>query len=153
MMRWLECRIPPPLVGLMCAALMWALTWWRGGWPPPAAASWPLWLLLALAVLLDGSAVLAFVRRHTTVNPLTPQNSSTLVVSGFYRVSRNPMYLGMLCLLLAWAWWLQQWPALLGPLLFVLWLNRFQIAPEERALLALFGEDYAAYCRRVRRWC
>ena len=153
MMRWLECRIPPPLVGLMCAALMAALTWWRAGWPPPAASSWPLWLLLALAVLLDGSAVLAFVRQHTTVNPLTPQNSSALVVSGFYRLSRNPMYLGMLCLLLAWAWWLQQWPALLGPLLFVLWLNRFQIAPEERALATRFGEDYAAYCRRVRRWC
>lgn len=153
MMRWLECRIPPPLVGLTCAALMAALTWWRGGWPPPPAVSWPLWLLAGLAVLLDGSAVLAFVRRHTTVNPLTPQRSSVLVVSGFYRLSRNPMYLGMLCLLLAWAWWLQQWPALLGPLLFVLWLNRFQIAPEEHALLALFGEDYAAYCRRVRRWC
>lgn len=153
MMRWLECRIPPPLVGLTCAALMAALTWWRAGWPPAATVQWPLWLLLALAVLLDGSAVLAFVRRHTTVNPLTPQRSSVLVVSGFYRVSRNPMYLGMLCLLLAWTWWLQQWPALLGPLLFVLWLNRFQIAPEERALLALFGEDYAAYCRRVRRWC
>ncbi|GGX82047.1 methyltransferase family protein [Vogesella alkaliphila] len=153
MMRWLECRIPPPLVGLTCAALMAALTWWRGGWPPPPAVQWPLWLLAGLAVLLDGGAVLAFVRRHTTVNPLTPQRSSVLVVSGFYRLSRNPMYLGMLCLLLAWAWWLQPWPALLGPLLFVLWLNRFQIAPEERALLALFGEDYAAYCRRVRRWC
>ncbi|MDC7706026.1 methyltransferase family protein [Vogesella indigofera] len=153
MMRWLECRIPPPLVGLMCAALMAALTWWRAGWPPPPALSWPLWLLLVLAVLLDGSAVLAFVRQHTTVNPLRPQNSSALVVSGFYRLSRNPMYLGMLCLLLAWVWWLQQWPALLGPLLFVLWLNRFQIAPEERALAARFGEEYAAYCRRVRRWC
>lgn len=153
MMRWLECRIPPPLVGLTCAVLMAALAWWRGGWPPASAVQWPLWLLLALAVLLEGSAVLAFLRRRTTVNPLTPQRSRVLVVSGFYRVSRNPMYLGMLCLLLAWAWWLQQWPALLGPLLFVLWLNRFQIAPEERALLALFGEDYAAYCRRVRRWC
>ncbi len=153
MMRWLECRIPPPLVGLTCAALMTALAWWRGGWPPAAAVTWPLWLLAGLAGLLEGSAVLAFVRRRTTVNPLTPQRSRVLVVSGFYRVSRNPMYLGMLCLLLAWAWWLQQWPALLGPLLFVLWLNRFQIAPEERALLALFGEGYAAYCRRVRRWC
>ncbi len=155
MMRWLECRIPPPLLALLCG---WGMAQLAARWP-----QWPLALptvlrtvlilaLLLVAVLLEGSAVWAFVRRRTTISPLQPQRSSTLVVDGFYRFSRNPMYLGMLCLLLAWAVWLGQWQALAGPLLFVLWLNRFQIAPEEQALLARFGSSYAAYCRRVRRW-
>ena len=108
--------------------------------------------LLLLAVLLEGSAVSAFVRRRTTVSPLQPQRSSQLVVSGFYRYSRNPMYLGMLCLLLAWGVWLGQGVVLAGPLLWALWIDRLQIVPEERALEARFGEAYRAYCRRVRRW-
>ncbi|MFC3624896.1 methyltransferase family protein [Vogesella amnigena] len=150
-MRWLECRVPPPLVGLLCALLMYGLHGWlpQAVMPLPAALAWPL---VALGLLLDGSAVLSFLRLRTTVNPLRPQNSSALVVSGFYRISRNPMYLGMLCLLLAWALWLGNWLSVLGPLLFVLWISRFQIAPEERALAAHFGDGYRAYCQRVRRW-
>ncbi|SCK04925.1 isoprenylcysteine carboxylmethyltransferase family protein [Vogesella sp. LIG4] len=155
-MRWLECRVPPPLVGLLCAVLMLALQRHAplGALPPGVlrVAHWLLWPLLLLALLLDGSAVLSFIRRHTTVNPLRPQNSSTLVLEGFYRLSRNPMYLGMLCLLLGWALWLGDWVTLAGPLLFGLWIDRFQIRPEERALAARFGDDYLAYCRRVRRW-
>lgn len=150
-MSWLECKVPPPLVGLFCAWLMTRLAAMTAfALPLPRVLAWPL---LVLALLLEGSAVLAFVRRHTTINPLRPQQSSTLVVDGFYRVSRNPMYLGMVCLLLAWACWLQQALALPGALLFVLWINRFQIRPEERALRAHFGEAYVAYCQRVRRWC
>lgn len=146
-LRYLECRVPPPLVALLCAALL--------CWPPAAWAmalpSWPAWLLLAAGLSLEGHAVLAFRRRRTTINPLTPARSSALVCDGLYRYSRNPMYLGMLCLLLALAWWRQQWP--LAPLLFVLWMNVLQIAPEERALRARFGAAYDDYCRRVRRWC
>lgn len=155
MMRWLECRIPPPLLALLCG---WGMAQLATNWPqwpaalPPVLRTALILALLLAAVLLEGSAVWAFVRRRTSISPLQPQRSSTLVVDGFYRFSRNPMYLGMLCLLLAWAVWLGQWQALAGPLLFVLWLNRFQIAPEEQALLARFGSSYAAYCRRVRRW-
>ncbi|MGL6045577.1 MAG: methyltransferase family protein [Vogesella sp.] len=152
MMRWLECRIPPPLLALLCG---WGMAQLAARWPlalPTVLRTVLILALLLVAVLLEGSAVWAFVQRRTTISPLQPQRSSTLVVEGFYRFSRNPMYLGMLCLLLAWAVWLGQWQALAGPLLFVLWLNRFQIAPEEQALLARFGSSYAAYCRRVRRW-
>lgn len=152
MMRWLECRIPPPLLALLCG---WGMAQLAARWPlvlPTVLRTVLILALLLVAVLLEGSAVWAFVQRRTSISPLQPQRSSTLVVDGFYRFSRNPMYLGMLCLLLAWAVWLGQWQALAGPLLFVLWLNRFQIAPEEQALLARFGSSYAAYCRRVRRW-
>lgn len=150
-MRWLECRIPPPLVGLLCAGWM---AWLAQRWPhlPFSLPHGLVWGLVAVALLLEGSAVLAFIRQRTTVNPLAPTRSRVLVVSGFYRVSRNPMYLGMLCLLLAWALWLGQGVALLGPLLFAGWITRFQILPEERALRSVFGEAYTDYCQRVRRW-
>ncbi len=155
MMRWLACRIPPPLLVLLCG---WGMALAARRWP-----QWPLSMpegvslvvsggLLLLAVWLEGSAVWAFVRRRTTLSPLQPQRSSQLVVSGFYRFSRNPMYLGMLCLLLAWGMWLGQAVALAGPLLWGLWIDRLQIVPEERALRARFGDAYAAYCQRVRRW-
>ncbi|WP_174874678.1 methyltransferase family protein [Vogesella oryzae] len=150
-MKLLECKLPPPLLGLLCAGLM----YWLAQQLPVATlpvAGWLCWPLAVCGLLLDGSAVLAFFRQRTTINPLRPQNSSALVVSGFYRLSRNPMYLGMLCLLLAWALWLGQLAALAGPLLFVLWIGRFQIRPEERALAARFGDEYRDYCQRVRRW-
>lgn len=155
MMRWLECRIPPPLLGLLCG---WGMLQAAARWPqwplpvPQGVALAVLAMLLLLAALLEGSAVWAFVRRRTTVSPLQPQRSSQLVVSGFYRYSRNPMYLGMLCLLLAWGLWLAQWVAFAGPLLWALWIDRWQIVPEERALQARFGEAYTRYCQRVRRW-
>lgn len=62
------------------------------------------------------------------------------------------MYLGLLFVLVAWAFFLSSYWALLGPLAFVLYMNRFQIAPEERVLLGMFGPGYAAYKARVRRW-
>jgi len=155
MMRWLACRIPPPLLALLCG---WGMALAARRWP-----QWPLPLpegvgllvsggLLLLAVWLEGSALRLFLRRGTTVSPLQPQRSTQLVVSGCYRFSRNPMYLGMLCLLLAWGVWLGQGVVLAGPLLWALWIDRLQIVPEERALEARFGEAYRAYCRRVRRW-
>ena len=72
--------------------------------------------------------------------------------SGVYRITRNPMYLGLLLILIAWAVFLSSAWLLLGPLTFVLYMNRFQIGPEERALSAMFGNSYAEYKARVRRW-
>ena len=75
-----------------------------------------------------------------------------MVTDGIYRYSRNPMYLGMALLLAAWALWLGNAAALLGIVLFVALINRYQIRPEERILAAKFGDDYRNYCRRTRRW-
>jgi protein-S-isoprenylcysteine O-methyltransferase Ste14 len=93
-----------------------------------------------------------FRRERTTFSPMKPENASALVVSGIFRFTRNPMYLGLLMFLLAWASYLSNGVALLGLPAFVLYMNRFQIAPEERALAALFGADFTAYKARVRRW-
>jgi len=100
----------------------------------------------------DLSGLLAFRASRTTINPLQPQRASALVVGGVYRFTRNPMYVGMALFLLAWAVYLSAVLPFLGPLLFALYITRFQIQPEERVLKALFGAGYLAYAARVRRW-
>jgi protein-S-isoprenylcysteine O-methyltransferase Ste14 len=112
--------------------------------------------LIALLITLGvGSAVaglVSFRLARTTMSPLHPERSSRLVRSGIYRLTRNPMYLGWLLVVLAWGVFLQSTWALLGPVLFFLWINYLQIVPEERFLQQLFGESYAQYRHQVRRW-
>lgn len=149
----LELRIPPPLVGLACAAAMWAV----GDTLEPLALAMPLragltGMFACAGLAFDLLGLLAFRRARTTINPLKPQNSSALVRGGVYRITRNPMYVGMACLLLAWACWLTQPLALAGPVAFVLYITRFQIQPEERMLEQLFGAEFTAYTAQVRRW-
>jgi protein-S-isoprenylcysteine O-methyltransferase Ste14 len=83
---------------------------------------------------------------------LRPESTSSLVVSGIYGVTRNPMYLGFLVALLGWAVFLAHALALLPLLAFLLYMNRFQIRPEESALTTLFGQEFTTYRKRVRRW-
>lgn len=151
-MPWLEHKIPPPLVGLLCASAMW---WASPGWSWDSVG--PLRLVPAAALLLvglgfDALGLLAFHRARTTVNPLRPGRASTLVVGGVYRVTRNPMYVGMALQLCAWAVVLGSWPALAGPCAFVAFITRFQVLPEERFMAAKFGAAFDAYCAQVRRW-
>lgn len=152
-MRWLELKVPPPVVAL----LLGLVAWWLA--PQGLAIAWPEWLrqglaaaLLLTGVSLDFSGLVAFVLRHTTINPLRPRRSSALVTTGIYRVTRNPMYLGLVCLLSAWAVWLSALLPWAAPVLFVLYITRFQIRPEERVLTELFGQPYTDYTQRVRRW-
>jgi protein-S-isoprenylcysteine O-methyltransferase Ste14 len=148
----LELKVPPPLVALLVAACMWGLT--RVS-PPASLPSFRVGVAVALAVLaltFSISGVAAFRRAKTTKNPMKPQAASSLVVAGVYKVTRNPMYLGLCILLFAWAAFLWSVWTLLGPLVFAAYISRFQIAPEERVLAELFGGEYSAYKARVRRW-
>ena len=83
---------------------------------------------------------------------MKPEKSAVLVSSGVYRITRNPMYVGMVFILLAWAVVLASLWALFGPILFAVCTTRFQIKPEERVLAARFGDEFASYRARVRRW-
>ncbi len=152
-MKALEHRIPPPVVGLACAGLMWLLARELPQYRIPAPGATEAAILLAcLGAAIDLAGLAAFRAARTTINPLRPEKASSLVRSGIYRYTRNPMYLGMLVLLLAWSAYLAH-PAAFAMLpLFVLYLNRFQIAPEERALAKRFGAEFDDYRRRVRRW-
>jgi len=104
------------------------------------------------AALVAVAGVVEFRRAKTTVNPLKLDKSTQLVASGIYRFTRNPMYLGMLLILVGWAIHLQHIGAWLWLIGFILFINRFQIEPEERAMTKLFGEPYIDYCKSVRRW-
>ncbi len=106
----------------------------------------------AAGVALAGAGALVFRRARTTINPHTPDNSSSLVTTGVYRFTRNPMYAGIALVLAGWAVLLSSVWALLGLPIFVAYIGRFQIAPEERALARKFGPAYAEYRSRVRRW-
>jgi protein-S-isoprenylcysteine O-methyltransferase Ste14 len=86
------------------------------------------------------------------VDPTNPEKSTSVVTGGIYRFSRNPMYLGFLLVLAGLAAYLSTPVTLAGPVLFLLYMNRFQILPEERILTKRFGADYENYLRRVRRW-
>ncbi len=93
------------------------------------------------------------VRRvRTTVSPLNPEQTEHFVSDGVYRFSRNPMYAGLGCWLVAWAGYLAHPLPWLFLAAFVAYMTRFQIMPEERVLVQKFGAEYESYCRRVRRW-
>jgi len=152
-MSVLELKVPPPIVALVLALLMWMT---------PAVAGlvqipYPARVLCAVVLVCIGqgigiAGVFAFRRAKTTENPINASLASSLVTQGVYRYTRNPMYLGFLLTLLAWAMFLANPFAVLWVVVFVLYITRFQIIPEERALTSLFGAEYEAYKGRVRRW-
>lgn len=152
-MRSLELKIPPAALGHLLGLLMWVVT--RGvpalGFTLPASRI-IAGILAAAGVMIALLGVFSFRRARTTVNPLRPESASVLVVSGIYRVTRNPMYLGMLLVLLGWGVFLANALALLFAITFIPLMNRLQIAPEERILAATFGSDFFAYQSAVRRW-
>jgi protein-S-isoprenylcysteine O-methyltransferase Ste14 len=149
----LALRIPPAVVTIVAGLLGWI-----GAREFPnvnyesVAGAWLAVALVSFGSICSMLGVASFRFAHTTVNPMTPDAATALVVSGIYRITRNPMYLGFLLLLLAELVWLANPIALLVAPAFVLYLNRFQIAPEEQALMHRFGVPYTQYAARVRRW-
>jgi protein-S-isoprenylcysteine O-methyltransferase Ste14 len=153
MLSRLETKIPPPIVMLLCAALAWALADVLPGRP----LEWPFQgalagLLVVAGLFLNLAPKRAFQRAGTTVNPMTPASATTLVTTGLYRWSRNPMYLGQAVLLTAWALFIDR-PAAFGAVpLFVAYITRLQIVPEEDILHRRFPGIYVAFRERTRRW-
>ncbi len=109
-------------------------------------------LFLSSGCALVGVGGKLFLRIGTTLNPLHPEQTTHLVTGGLYAVTRNPMYLGFLCWLLAVALFTSDaFNFVLLPV-FVLLVNKRYIVPEERALENLFGNDFVVYKENVRRW-
>jgi protein-S-isoprenylcysteine O-methyltransferase Ste14 len=152
-MNSLELKVPPPAVALIFGVLMWLVSSLAAPLEVPSGPRVSVALVLASVGLVFGIAGMVSVwRAGTTMNPIKPMATSSLVTSGPFRFTRNPMYLSLLLYLLAWAVYLSSmWALLLVPM-FMLYINEFQIKPEERALSSLFGPEYAAYRERVRRW-
>ena len=152
-MHALELKIPPAVVFLACAAGMWLLARaFPGGDFELRYAGF-----LAIAIAGSGLAVAiagirAFRRQSTTVNPIRPDETSAIVTGSIYRFTRNPMYVGLACCVLAWGMYLRNFAALLCIVVFIAFMTQFQIKPEERALQEKFGDEYTSYKSRVRRW-
>ena len=141
------------MVAALCAVIM----WFAGKLWPALDFDFPgrftaIVALVVIGLLVGGIAFSQFTRARTTVNPVKPQESSVLVTRGLYRWTRNPMYLGMLIVLVAWAFFVSNALAFLVLPLFIAYINRFQIQPEERVLRGRFGAQFDDYCGRVRRW-
>jgi len=152
-MRALELKIPPPVVAFLLAVAMWAVSSHNPSLPlSPPVRHLVTAALAVVGVTFDVLGLLAFRRSRTTINPLKPSKTSALVTDGVYRFTRNLMYVGLAFLLAAWAVHLSMlWP-LFGPAFFIVYMNRFQISPEERVMQCMFGQEYANYTARVRRW-
>jgi protein-S-isoprenylcysteine O-methyltransferase Ste14 len=152
-MRSLELKIPPAIVLIVAIAAVLLLARQF----PFAAYALPGNRVIAIGVAIIGmlfalSGLFAFRRAGTTVDPTQPDKASQLVTSGVYRITRNPMYLGFTLILLASAIRQTSVLSLLPVPLFIAYMHRFQIVPEERWMHRNFGEEFARYAERVRRW-
>ena len=149
----LELKIPPVAVGFVAVFAMWLLaTFLPAGDVPIAGSVWVAVVLYCVGTALSATGVVTFRAAQTTIDPRVPGSTTRLVTHGIYRLTRNPMYLGFTAVLLGVAVHLSNIYALLVVPLFVLYMNRFQIYPEERAMQALFKDAYFQYAERVRRW-
>ena len=107
-------------------------------------------LLIGLGVILNLWADSLFKRRKTTVKPR--EMPTALVISGPFRISRHPMYLGMATILLGEAVVFGSLASFSFPLIFAGLMEALFIRREEEMLEEAFGEEYLDYRRRVRRW-
>jgi len=144
-------RVPPLAQLALCFAIAGSLAVYF----PIMAFDVPM-RLIALEVVAGFvfllPAIVSFVRNRTTVNPQSPREATTLVTGGIYSISRNPMYVGMLLILIGFVLWLGQVSALITIAIFFFSIDRFQIRVEEKALRANFGEAFEDYALRVPRW-
>ena len=152
-MSFLENKIPPPVVLIVCLVLMWLISRETTSLVIDSeikllASSFMFFLGVSIAV----AGIVSFRKAKTTVNPLKPEEATHLVVAGIFKYTRNPMYLGMLCVAIGMVFKLANLWAVVMVLAFYFYMNRFQITPEERAMQKLFGDQFASYTKRVRRW-
>lgn len=150
-MNTLNLKIPPLALVLALSVGMWLMAQYT----PSSEMAFPdgfSAILFAAGLFVGVRGSITFRRSDTTVDPRTPEKASTLVTSGIYSITRNPMYLGLMIMMIAWGLYLTNVFSIAFVIVYVLYITRFQIKPEEAALESLFGEDYTAYKGRVRRW-
>jgi protein-S-isoprenylcysteine O-methyltransferase Ste14 len=147
----METKIPPPLVTLIFGLSI----YFSRELFPTIEIKYSFYVgifLLLLGFLILISAVRLFRIDHTTVNPLSPKQATKLVTEGIFKFSRNPMYLGMACVLASLAMFFNIIGGIVFIALFCAYITKFQIVPEEKAMLDLFSEDFDQYKQTTRRW-
>jgi protein-S-isoprenylcysteine O-methyltransferase Ste14 len=155
-LTFLELKCPPPIVMLISAIMAMILSQKSVEFIQQKVTTvddfiWPLVFFIA-GIVVAIAGVKEFKHYHTTISPTHPENTTSLVTSGIYQFTRNPMYLGMLIVLLGWADLLDSFLAYSGALVFFLYISAFQIKPEEDVMKDKFGQEFSQYCGQVRRW-
>ena len=146
-------RIPPALVMLIFGVLMYVLAKFLPvGDFDFFGRNELAWFLFGLGFLIGIVAVAQFIITRTTTDPLHPQKTSKLITKGVFNYTRNPMYLGLLLILLAFGLKLGNAFNTLLAAGFVSYMNRFQIKYEEEVLEEKFGKEYRMFCKLTRRW-
>tara|TARA_Y100000813_G_scaffold27848_1_gene17582 strand:+ start:56 stop:502 length:447 start_codon:yes stop_codon:yes gene_type:complete len=144
-------KIPPPIVTLAFGLMIYFS---RNIFPDINNI---IFYVLSLFFIILGpfiliSAVRSFKAEQTTINPININNASSLVFSGVFKYSRNPMYLGMVFILLALSFRFNLVGGILFTSIFIMYITKFQIIPEEAAMKSIFGEDFNKYKNKTRRW-
>jgi len=152
-MKTLELKIPPALVFGLVVWLM----WWIASLDTIHFVNTELgrilfWILSGIGVLFGVAGLYSFYRARTSIDPHKPDKASSLVTTGVYRITRNPMYVGLAIILIGWAFRLGSLVSMMGVVIFVFYITHFQIIPEERAMQEKFGKAFEAYKSSVRRW-
>lgn len=148
----MKLKIPPVALVMITAAMMWGMDKVIHLSYSFSGKEWVIKSIFLLCVIVLVFALVAFWKLKTTVDPTNPEKATKLVTIGIYHVSRNPMYLAMLLLLIGFGFKLGNPLNLLSIAFFIWYMNQFQIKPEEQALTKLFGQVYLDYCKKVRRW-
>ncbi len=149
----MKLKVPPAIVFLVFGLLMYLLAEFLPvGYFDFFGRHYFMIALALLAIIIAVVALFQFYAAKTTIDPTQPDKTKNLVANGIYAYTRNPMYLALLLLLLAWGVWLGNAFNTLLAAGFVAYMNRFQIEPEEHALRQIFEKDYKQYCLLVRRW-
>ena len=144
-------KIPPPIVTFICGlTIYFSKTFFNQFFSYNNNIISLFLLVFGLSIFI--LAIKAFSRQKTTVNPLEPRQASSLVISGIFKFSRNPMYLGMLIILLSLSWKFNLIGGMIISLFFYIFITKFQIIPEEAAMNELFGNEFINYSNKTRRW-
>ena len=144
-------KIPPPIVTFICGITIYLSKSFFNQFFIYSNNRVSLFLLI-LGLVVFISAIKSFRRHKTTVNPLEPRQASSLVTSGIFKFSRNPMYLGMLIILLSISFKFNLIGGMFTSLFFYIFITKFQILPEEAAMNDLFDDEFIDYSKKTRRW-
>jgi protein-S-isoprenylcysteine O-methyltransferase Ste14 len=151
-MKYLELKVHPPIILILSIGMAYLLSRFLPSYPIPVVIMQSYGYLSALGVLVALLGIWQFRQAKTTIDPKRPDKVSNIVSSGIYRLTRNPMYLGMVLILIAAVFKFANWSGVIAIIFFICYITLFQIKPEERMIGKLFGEEYLAYKSKVRRW-
>ena len=151
-MKTLELKIHPPIILLLSLILVYGLSHTLPLLALPLIFSSLYWYVGCIGVLIALAGLWEFRKAKTTIDPTKPENASYLVSGGIYRVTRNPMYLGMQLIIIAVVFKFGNYFGFIALPFFILYITQFQIKPEEHIIEGVFGEEYVNYKKKVRRW-